>query len=630
MIDPATADTALPRAGGPREEYRRRAEAAAVARASWRRRADLISNARLILFFAIVGSLAGAAFAGSPSARLLYSLAALLGATFVGLVVHHARVERRVAWQDALWGVNHGAGARVDRRWDELARLDPPEGAAAAHPYAADLDLFGRASLFQLLAGGLATSAGRRRLAEWLLAPAGAGEIAARQQAVAELAPLLDFRQELAAHGRLLGVDPQREVHAFLEWGEAAPGLIGRRWLVWTTRLLTVAIWTFILLNAAGLVPYVAWAILLAPSLLLTGLLAGPLYGTLDRAISPQDAYQRYGRLFQVVSEARLQAPALQQRQAALETDRHPAHWHMERLHRIGELGDFRYAAPILHFPIQALTLWDFHVAFALERWQRVAGRRARAWLDALGDMEALAALAGLAHDNPAWSLPIVEPDPEAPRLEATQLAHPLLHEAVRVANDVTVGPPGTFLLVTGSNMSGKSTLLRAIGLNAVLAEAGGPVCAVSMRLPPVRIYTSMRVQDSLEEGLSYFMAALKRLQVIVEAARQPDSRVLLFLLDEILQGTNTAERRIAVRTIVGHLLKKRTIGAITTHDLTLAESAPLTGAARAVHFTETVSPSSGGGLMTFDYRLRPGVATSRNALRLMRLIGLEPGDDQR
>ncbi len=202
-------------------------------------------------------------------------------------------------------------------------------------------------------------------------------------------------------------------------------------------------------------------------------------------------------------------------------------------------------------------------------------------------------------------------------------MGHPLIADDRRVANDVTVGPPGTILLVTGSNMSGKSTLLRAIGLNVVLAQAGSAVCARSMRLPEADLQTSIRVQDSLERGLSYFMAALARLKGVVDAAEhERKDRVLLYLLDEILQGTNSAERSVAVRAVTRHLLHAGAIGAMTTHDLALAAEEPLKDAARLVHFTETVDEK---GVMEFDYRLRPGLATSRNALRLMQMIGIEP-----
>jgi DNA mismatch repair ATPase MutS len=290
----------------------------------------------------------------------------------------------------------------------------------------------------------------------------------------------------------------------------------------------------------------------------------------------------------------------------------------MRSLNRILGFAELRSGAAILHFPIQAFTLWDFHVLFALERWRRRSGSHVRDWLEALADMDAASSLATARRDNPGWAMPEIQNERV---VEAEALAHPLIADDRRVANDVRVGPPGTLLLVTGSNMSGKSTLLRAIGLNVVLAQAGGCVCATRLRLPACDVQSSIRVQDSLELGLSYFMAALARLKGVVDAAEAARSdRVLLYLLDEILQGTNSAERSIAVRAVARHLLDAAAIGVMTTHDLNLANEEPLKSSAALVHFTETVDD---GGNMGFDYRLRNGLATSRNALRLMQLIGI-------
>jgi len=281
-------------------------------------------------------------------------------------------------------------------------------------------------------------------------------------------------------------------------------------------------------------------------------------------------------------------------------------------------------------YPIQLATLWNVHVLWLLERWQRAAGAHARAWLAALGDFEALAALATLAHDNPSWIFPELVEAP-APRLSACGLGHPLLPPAACVGNDVTIGPPGTFLLVTGSNMSGKSTLLRAIGMNVALAQAGGPVCAAALRVPPLALASSMRVQDSLEQGISYFMAELQRLKEVVDTAAQvghAGGRTPLFLLDAILHGTNTTERQIAARRIILHLLSLGATGAISTHDLALADAPEFAAISRSVHFTEKFTRGADGLSMTFDYQLRPGIALSTNALKLMEMIGLPSAEN--
>jgi DNA mismatch repair ATPase MutS len=233
-----------------------------------------------------------------------------------------------------------------------------------------------------------------------------------------------------------------------------------------------------------------------------------------------------------------------------------------------------------------------------------------------------LSLLAGARRDNPSWAVPEIRDADGSPVIEAAALGHPLIDDDRRVANDLTIGPPGTLLLITGSNMSGKSTLLRSAGLNIVLAQAGGPVCAARMTLPACDLQTSLRVQDSLERGLSYFMAALARLKGVVDAAEhEREGRVLVYLLDEILQGTNSVERSIAVRAVARHLLDAGAIGAMTTHDLAIAGEDPIKDAAQLMHFTEILDPD---GTMRFDYTLRPGLATSRNALRLMQLIGID------
>ncbi len=277
---------------------------------------------------------------------------------------------------------------------------------------------------------------------------------------------------------------------------------------------------------------------------------------------------------------------------------------------------------------MQLGLLWDVHTLRMLERWRERSGTQAPQWFALLAEIEALAGLATLSYDNPTWAFPTVTDTAEKgdARLEARALGHPLLPPDGCVRNDVTIGPPGTFLLVTGSNMSGKSTLLRAIGVNVALAQAGAPVCAEAFALPPVALATSMRAQDSLEAGVSYFMAELRRLKQIVDelsVVARAGERVPVFLLDEILSGTNTSERQIAARSVIRYLLDLGATGAVSTHDLTLAQAPDLTPLSQPVHFTERFTRDASGPSMTFDYRLRPGVATSVNALKLMEIVGL-------
>jgi hypothetical protein len=546
--------------------------------------------------------------------------ALILFAAFAALVYWHARVEDRVAWYDALREVNLRAAARVARDWRRLPPGDAPgEIDLSQHPYALDLDIFGRASLFQWL-GPAATAGGRRTLALWLLRPAPTVEIVARQEAVAVLAPFEEWREHLAAHGLLAAGARQPEIDRFLEWAEGAP-VLGRHAGLLRAGVYTIlgSLWTLAALHAAGVVASALWLIPLLAGIILSFAFAAPVQGAFDRAGGGQDALARYAALFEHAVTAPATTSRLKGIRDKLSAEGAPAPRCMRRLNRILGFAALRRGAAILHFPIQAVTLWDFHVLFALERWRRGTGTHVRDWLQALSELDVLALLGAARHDNPQWCVPAVAP---SALIDATALGHPLIPDDRRIANDVSVGPPGTVLLVTGSNMSGKSTLLRSIGLNVVLAQAGGVCCAARLSLPESDLQTSIRVQDSLELGLSYFMAALARLKGVVDAAQhERPGRVLVYLLDEILQGTNSAERAIAVRAVARHLLEAGAIGAMTTHDLTLAADEPLDSAARLVHFTEVVDDN---GAMRFDYRLRPGLATSRNALRLMQMIGIE------
>jgi ABC-type multidrug transport system fused ATPase/permease subunit len=604
------------------QAYRERADRYAAASAGCAARSRAISHGRLVCFLA-----AGAAFIwlldpGGP-VPLQLTLAVVLTLGFFGLVLYQNRVNFRCRWYGDLSALNEEGLARRARDWGALPYDDSIIG-DPDHPFADDLDLFGRASLFSLL-GTVATAPGAATLREWLLEPADTTTIAQRQSAVAELSPLIDLRQEATTRGRMIHGATPASLERFLGWAESDPWLPARRWVIWTARTLVVVTFTLVALNIMGIVSYLAWLAALAVNLAFSYTVGKQVHHIFDRAFARESKYQRYAEIFKLVTTASLTAPRLQQLQTEMAGGGIPAYRQLERLHRILSLAEVRFSMP--YVAIQAFTLWDFHVLARLESWQVTAGRQARGWLRALGEFDALAALAGLRFDNPGWAFAEVGPfDPAG--LSATDLGHPLLNDEARVVNDVKLGPPGTFLLITGSNMSGKSTLLRAIGANVALARAGGPVCAAAMRLPPLALETSMRVHDSLQAGLSHFMAELERLKRVVSAARRaPGPGTLLYLLDDIFQGTNTVERRTAARKVVAHLLQAGAIGAVTSHDLALAETDELSAACDAVHFTECVEETADGPRITFDYKLRPGIATSKNALKLLEIVGLDSSD---
>lgn len=620
-------------------DYAARGSAYSAEEIALRRRAEGMSQLRLAAFVAGVVAAILAAGGRGPAALTVAGLIAA-AVVYTLAAARHGRWRRAAAWAGVRRSVCEQGRLRVDRDWATLASplTEPPP---RDHPYGVDLDVSGHASLARLL-DVTSVEPGRRTLMAWLLdAPPPVRALRDRQEAVRELAPAVEWRETLTAHAWSIGSARRSDIDRFLAWAEGSPWLTVRPAVLWAARLLPLvivpacvlalmgALWTRGLLPApdpalgrlAGLLLRGWWAPPLAAGILLSAYARRPLNERMQAAMSHLDGLGAYGSMLGHVQSAAFAAPQLAAIRARLATGGGAAAA-LTRLGAIVRRAETRYS-PMAHAALQLLVLWDFHVLAALERWQRASGARARDWMAALGDAEALSALATLAHDNPEWTTPELTTD-GAPRIQARALGHPLIPARTRVSNDVTVGPPGTFVLVTGSNMSGKSTLLRAIGTNVVLAQAGGPVCAESMRLPVVDIWTSIRIDDSLEAGVSLFMAELRRLKRIVDAARDPTrERPLLYLLDEMLHGTNTAERRIAARRVLEYLIRAGAIGAVTTHDLTLAEDPSLDAAAQRVHFTEHFEKRDGATTMTFDYRLRPGLATSANALKLLEMIGL-------
>lgn len=563
-------------------------------------------------------------------------------AVFLLLIVRHRRAGRRLRRARAALTLARLGLLRLARDWpgvhdalEEFGYEDPllePEAAAdETHPYLADLDLFGPASVRALL-GPTPSATGGDTLREWLIVPSTPMEIRRRQAAVRLLADDSEGRTALAIEGLLIHRVGSSAWQRFKVWLDSGPVFPDRvpawsRPVAWGLPAVTLALfaaWSF------DLVPVGAWLATLVVQTVLALRWAGPLGEYFEAAGSRSPGLRRHHPLFEAWEEYEPKGSALDDFRAPLlptgglrasEEIRSLERWldaagsHGSMMHQIYSIG----------------LLWDVHLASGLERWRARAGAAVPRWFEALGELEALSALATLAHDQPEWGFPELR-DGE-PGFVAEGLGHPLIADPKRRTSDVTLDPPGGFLLVTGSNMSGKSTLLRSIGLAAVLGQAGSVVCARGLSMTPLRTFTSMRIHDSLTEGVSHFMAELLRLKALVDAADEggaggtdsdDDARpALLYLIDEVLQGTNSEERRVAARRIISHLLDSHAIGAVTTHDLALHEEPRLDDASRKVHFRETVD-EEGDRVLTFDYVLRPGLATSRNALKLLRIVGLD------
>ena len=515
--------------------------------------------------------------------------------------------------------------ARLDGRWAGTGGETGSRFLDDAHLYARDLDLFGEASLFELLTCAR-TAIGEQTLANWLKEPAARPVVRARQEAVMELAPRTDLREDLA----VLGEDVRTGLHAeaLAAWGErparldssAVPAwawpLSGAGalatlglfiWLAAQIGLLqlgadTVAALRIYVLTLSAISGAVVWRFRAR-----TAAIFGDVHG------AAHDLGLLAGVLGRLEAE-RFAAARLAVLRSDLDVEGQPPSRRIARLNALMDLVDSR--EHLIVRLVGPLVLWDLHLAYAIERWRHTSGPAVRRWLAAVGEMEALSSLAGYRFEHPDDVFPDLSAG--TPCFDGEGLGHPLLLETAAIRNDVRLAALRV-LIVSGSNMSGKSTLLRTVGVNAVLAQAGVPVRARRLRLSPLQIGASIRIQDSLQAGVSRFYAEITRLSSIMR--RAGETPPMLFLIDELLQGTNSHDRRIGAEAIVRGLVERGAIGLVTTHDLALTHVADALGVHSANVLFEDVLED---GRMHFDYRLRPGVVQNSNAIALMKSVGLD------
>ena len=476
------------------------------------------------------------------------------------------------------------------------------------HIYAADLDLFGKDSLYQLLCAAR-TQMGEDTLAQWLLAPADVKAIHDRHASIADLRDRLDLREELAIHG-----DTQRialRADMLIGWAEA-PNRLSRPWITWTAPLLAC-------LAVASVFAWAVWDLLfplLAVLLLeiaVAYLLREPIRAAITAVETAYEDLKYLSWLLSRIEAERFDAPPLRALTQELSSHTLSASRTFSKLATIVNLVESR-RNPLL-LPFVLLLMYPLQTALAAERWRSAHAPAIRAWLEVIGEIEALVSLAQYSDEHPEHPFPEFLEGEAA--FQAAALGHPLIPGAVRVRNDVDISGNRRVLLVSGSNMSGKSTLLRSVGINTVLAMAGAPVCAKQLRMTPLQVGASIRINDSLHEGSSRFYAEITRLRRLFEPAPLP----LLFLLDELLQGTNSADRRVGAEGVIRALIARGAIGLVSTHDLALTDIAGLAeGALDNVHFQDEFAD----GKLKFDFKLQAGVVTKSNGIALMRSIGLD------
>jgi len=588
------------------ETYRSRLQERQRSYDKWTRLDRRVADARLAAAAIAIG-LAILKFCGGPIGYWWLGLAAGL---FVVLVLSHEPI-RRMADRMRRAADFYAKGLdRLSDRWAGTG-VTGEEFLDHDHPYAADLDLFGRGSLFELLCMAR-TRAGEETLASWLLEPAPVSLILERQAAIAELRPRLDLREDLELLGQEIrtGIDPA----ALKAWGQAGRVFTGPAVPIVATALGVLGTGAIIgwLFFGIGLIPIL---IVLAIDGLVMRLLSRRVKAVLSAVDRRTHDLVLLAELLRRLEREPLESPLLKRLETMLRTDGRPASAQIGRLARLLHLLDCQRNQ--LFLPLAIVWLWTIQIALLIDAWRFGSGHAIAQWLAAVGEFEALCSLASYAAENPADPFAVVTEGPA--RFEAKELGHPLIPRRDCVRNDISLGDGVQVAIVSGSNMSGKSTLLRSVGASAVLALAGAPVRARSLRLVPLAVGATLRIQDSLQAGRSRFYAEITRVRQLVDRASGP--LPLLFLFDELFHGTNSHDRSVGAESVLRGLIERGAIGLITTHDLALAQIADnLATRVINVHFEDHLE----NGTMHFDYRMRPGVVQHSNALALMRAIGLD------
>ncbi len=628
----------------PQRVYQDRKTAFAADLASARQASNSLSNARLATVLIALAGFFWFIFRDD----LIPSLAfILLGtAAFLFLMVRHDKALAREIRSAQLLAINEAGLQRLQGDWNRFAD-DGREFADESHAYAGDLDLFGPASLFQWL-NAARTRLGRLQLRGLLLDPPRSREaIAADQAMIRELAVKVEWRQRFeAAGGYPPAKAPKEDPEAMFAWAEDRTEFFSRPVVASALRFLPILSFAY---AAYSFVQHGLSVLMLPPFLAHAAIASwnGRRNGKVLAAICRQkENLEIYLELLTLGETGGFADPGLQALSETLTTagglpGSNPiggkggnsgatsasshASQAVRRLQRLADHLETRLN-PLLSHLVNALFLWDLQWLWAFRRWRAENGSSLRAWIHVVARLETLSSLALPAFENPEWVFPELLAEPEDyPLLDAEAMAHPLLPKTVRVGNDLRIGRPGEVVIITGSNMSGKSTMMRTVGTNLVLAYAGAPVCASGFRCGRVEVHTSMRLKDDLEKRISSFYAELLRIKGIVEAAKA--GRRVLFLVDEIFRGTNSKDRHAGAMAVLRQLHDLKAAGLVSTHDLELARLEEMEPESfRNFHFQEQYSD----GKIAFDYRMRTGVSRTTNAMHLLRMVGLGLADPPR
>lgn len=539
---------------------------------------------------------------------------------FIFLIAIHEKLKEQKKYTEILYEINDNSLKRLNGKWKDF-KDSGEEFKNENHRYSEDLDIFGRGSLFQLV-NTSNTFIGRRKLVELFTEPLKkAAEVYRNQNAIEVLSQKINWRQRFQAEGMVSkGVSSKsnelNNPEELFIWAKEKNEFFRNPIIIFLARVLPV-ITILLLLLAIALpnVPYYPFFLLLSCQIFLILIRSKDIAKVFSVTDKYKDIIKTYEKMLKLIEDEEFNSSYLDTlKKSLIDNKNEKAYKQIYGLVKVVDMIAMRYSEIYLFFNI--ITLWDYQCQITLEGWKKRSGVNLENWLITVGEFEALSSLSVLYNDHPSWVMPNIFD--EISDYKATDIGHPLLSDE-RVVNSFHVHLPSGVLLITGSNMSGKSTLLRTAGINLILAYTGAPVCAREFKCSIMDIYTSMRVSDNLEKNISSFYAELLRIKMIIEAAK--DGKRIFFLLDEIFRGTNSRDRHTGARILIKNLIKEGASGFVSTHDLELGDLAGEgnTGV-QNFHFKEYYKD----GQIYFDYKLRPGISTTRNAIYLMKMAGID------
>lgn len=532
---------------------------------------------------------------------------------FVGLIILHNDIINKININNIFYNINKDGLKRLRNEWKDFE--DSGEDFVdEEHAFSSDLDLFGQNSLFQMI-NATVTYFGRIKLKKMLVNPnKDVSSIKLRQVAIKELSNKYQWRQNFLAQS-LLNKNSMIDPLSLIKWNKEKPLYFNNK-IIKYIRFLPIVTISFIIGSLFFKLQNYYWIVCIILQFFILCINVTKISNLLNSVYIHKKSIETYGKLLQLIEEEKFSSKYLKELQQRLKLNQTlPAYHRVKEFSSIMDMLTYRRMQLYIFFDI--LTLWDYQCVIALENWKIKYGQYFDVWLDVISEIEALSSFAILDFEHPDWTYPVINEDDKC--IIAKEVGHPLIFQKIRVNNSIEIKKPNTIALITGSNMSGKSTFLRTIGINLVLAYAGAPVCANIFECYSMEIYTSMRVKDQLEENISSFYAELKRIKKILDSIKKGEK--VFFLLDEIFKGTNSKDRLVGAKTLIKFLGEKKALGLISTHDIELGSLEEQKGYfIKNYHFEEYYKDNK----ICFDYILKKGLSSTFNAIYLMKQIGIE------